>query len=294
METTFKYLVPSDIRRLKNYKFGAKAMVEGYLSGRHRSHQRGSSIEFHEFRQYTPGDDPAKVDWRVFARNDKLFLRTFEQETNLECHVFLDCSASMGFPENSTRLSKLEYASFFAASLAWWVISETDRVSLTLFDDGIRKFLPPASTRKHLHDLLGLLEHNKPGSGTSLVDTLVRAGPLLKRKGTLVILSDFYCDPAALFKALNPYLHRGFRVHLFHILDPAEIELEDRGLSRFVDMETSDRLTAHPHAVRQSWNAEILAHTRALRALAGSRDADYALASTSDSYFSLFDRLRTR
>lgn len=293
MGTSQKYLLPADIRRLKNYEFGAKAMVEGYLSGRHRSHQRGSSSEFHEFRQYTPGDDPAKVDWRVFARNDKLFLRTFEQETNLECHIFLDCSASMGFPENSTRLSKLEYTSFFAASLAWWVISKNDRASLTLFDDGIRKFLPPGSTRKHLNDLLGLLEDNKAGSGTSITDTLARAQPLLKRKGTLVVLSDFFCDPAALFKALNPYLHRGFRVHLFHILDPDELKLTNRGLSRFVDMETSAHLTAHPQSIRDSWDAEILSHSRALRTLAASRNADYALCSTADSYFSLFDRLRS-
>lgn len=293
MAATHKYLQPADIRRLKNYEFAAKAMVEGYLSGRHRSHQRGSSIEFHEFRQYTPGDDPAKVDWRVFARNDKLFLRTYEQETNLECHIFLDCSASMGFPENSDRLSKLEYASFFAASLAWWVSSRNDRVSLTLFDDGIRKHLPPGSTRKHLNDLLNLLEFNKPGSGTSITEALVRAQPLLRRKGTLVLISDFFCDPAALFQALNPYLHRGFRVHLFHLLDPDELALPDRGLSRFVDMESDARLTAHPRSVRAAWDAEILSHSRALRSLAASRQADYALCSTADSYFALFDRLRT-
>ncbi len=287
-----RFLDPADIRRLKNYEFGAKAMVEGYLAGRHRSHQRGSSIEFHEFRQYAPGDDLARVDWRVFARNDKLFLRTFEQETNLECHIFLDCSASMGFPENSPRLSKLEYASFFAAALAWWVISKNDRVSLTLFDHGIRKFLPPASTRQHLHDLLATLETNRPGSNTSITETLARAQPLLKRKGTLVILSDFFTEPAALFRALNPHIHRGFRIHLFHLLDPSELNLDDRGLSRFIDMETNDQLTVHPHALRDAWQQELLNHTRALRALASARRADYALTSTADPYFSLFDRLR--
>ena len=288
----FKFLDPADIRRLKNYEFGAKAMVEGYLSGRHRSHQRGSSIEFHEFRLYAEGDDLAKVDWRIFARNDKLFLRTFEQETNLECHLFLDCSASMGFPENSDRLSKLEYASYFAAALAWWVISKNDRVSLALFDEGIRRFLPPGSTRRHLHDLLRTLEETRPGSGTSIVEALVRAQPLLRRRGTLVILSDFFCDPAELFKALNAYIHRGFRIHLFHLLDPAELQLEDRGLSRFVDMETSAQLTVHPQSLRQAWNEEIVRHTRSLRSLANSRQVDYALCSTTDSYFSLFDRMR--
>lgn len=288
----YKFLDPADIRRLKNYEFGARAMVEGYLAGRHRSRQRGSSIEFHEFRQYTPGDDLARVDWRVFARNDKLFLRTFEQETHLECHIFLDCSASMGFPEQSARLSKLEYASFFAAALAWWVISKTDRVSLTLFDQGIRRFLPPGSTRKHLHEILATLEANTPGAGTSLAETLARALPLLKRKGTLVVLSDFYEDPAVLFQALNPYIHRGFRIHLFHLLDPAEIQLEDRGLSRFVDMESAAQLTVHPATLRSSWQREILKHTRALRALATARHADYALTATTDPYFALFDRMR--
>jgi uncharacterized protein (DUF58 family) len=287
-----RFLDPADIRRLKNYEFGAKAMVEGYLSGRHRSHQRGSSIEFHEFRQYVQGDDLARVDWRVFGRTDKMFLRTFEQETNLECHIFLDCSASMGFSGHGDRLTKLEYASFFAAALSWWVISKNDRVSLTLFDNGIRRFLPPGSTRKHLNDLLNTLETNQPGSGTSITETLARAQPLLRRKGTLVVLSDFFCDPAELFRALNPYIHRGFRIHLFHVLDPAEIQLDDRGLSRFMDMETDDQLTVHPHTMRDAWNREIVGHTRTLRALSASRRTDYALTSTADSYFALFDRMR--
>lgn len=292
MTTSYKYLKPEDIRRIKNYEFGAKSMVEGYLSGRHRSKQRGASIEFHEFRQYVPGDDLARVDWRVFARNDKLFLRTFEQETNLECHIFLDASASMAFPEDSGRLSKLEYASFFSACLAWLVTSKNDRVSLTVFDKGIRKHLPPGSTRRHLHDMMTTLENTVPGSPTDLPDALLRAFPLLKRRGTIVILSDLFVDPARLFTALNPYLHRGFRVHLFHILDPAEIELEERRLSRFVDMESGERLTIHPQTLKEAWKREIVAHGRALRALAAGRQVDFALAPTSESYFALFDRFR--
>lgn len=287
-----KYLKPEDIKRLANYEFGAKAMVEGYLAGRHRSKQRGSSIEFHEFRQYTQGDDLSQIDWRVFARNDKLFLRTFEQETNLECHVLLDCSASMDFTGDDSPLSKLEYASFFAACLAWLVISKNDRVSLTLFDEGIRRFLAPGSTRRHLNDILTTLEDNRAGSGTSITETLRRAHPLLRRKGTLVLLSDFFCDPAELFSALNPYLHRGFRVHLFHLLDPSELDLGNRGLSRFIDMESGDRLTIHPQTLREAWKGHLQNHIRSLRTLAASRGADYALAPTSETYFALLDRLR--
>lgn len=290
--STHRFLRPSDIRRLKNYEFGAKAMVEGYLSGRHRSDKRGASIEFREFRQYSPGDDPARVDWRVFARTDRLHLRTFEQETNLECHILLDCSASMGFPEKSEKLSKLEYASFFAAALSWWVISKNDRVSLALFDDGLRRFLPPASTRSHLHDILDTLENTKPGSRTALPEALSRAHALIRRRGTLVVLSDFFTDPAALFRALNPYLHRGFSVHLFHILDPHEAHLEDRELTRYEDMETGETLVAHPRLIRDAWRAGLEEHIRALRTLATSRGADYAQVTTDESYFPLFDRLR--
>ncbi len=291
--TRYRFLKPEDIRRLKNYEFGARAMVEGYLSGRHRSKQRGASIEFHEYRSYSPGDDPGLVDWRVFARTDRHYLRTFEQETNMECHILLDSSASMAFPGNANggRLSKLEYASFFAACLGWLVIHKTDRVSLQVFDRGIRSFLPPASTRRHLHEFLTTLENNRAGGETSLAEVLQRAHPLIKRKGTLVILSDFFDDPARIFHALNPFLHRGFRVHLFHVLDPWELTLPDRGLARFIDMENDERVVVHTGSVRAAWKREMRGHMRSLRRLAAARRVDYAMARTDRSYFELFDRL---
>jgi len=289
-KTTYKYIRPEDIRRLSNYEFGVKALVEGYLSGRHRSKDRGASIEFAEYRQYVPGDDLALVDWRVFARTDRHYLKTFEQETNMECHIFLDSSASMGYQEEGS-ISKLEYASFFAACLSWLVVSKSDRVSLQLFDEKIRKFFEPGSTRRHLHNLLTALENNKPGKKTSLPEALHRAQPLIKRKGTLVVMSDLFDEPEAIFKALNPYLHRGFRVHLFHILDPAELKLPDKGLSRFIDMETDDNIVIHPENLRAGWEAEMQRHIQSLRRLSASRQVDYSLATTTTSWFQLFDRL---
>lgn len=286
----FKYLKPEDINKLRNYEFGAKALVEGYLSGRHRSKQRGSSTEFHEYRQYTPGDDPSMVDWRVFARSDRHYLKTFEQETNLECTIFVDSSASMGFKEKF-ELTKLEYSSFFAACLSYLIVSKNDQVGLQIFDKDIRHHLPPGSTRKHLHSILNLLEKNQPGSQTSLAESLKRANPLIKRKGTIVILSDFFDEPKQIFQALNPYIHRGFRIHLFHVLDPGEMNLTDRGLSMFTDMETDEKITIHTSSIKQTWQDELKAHTKALRSLAASRKVDYTLISTQESYFTLFDRL---
>jgi len=286
----YRFLKSEDILRIRRFDFAVKAMVEGYLSGRHRSKQRGASIEFHEYRAYTHGDDPSLVDWRVFARNERYYLKTFEQETNMECHLFVDSSASMGF-QNGADLSKLEFCSFFAACMAWLVINRNDRVSLHTFDDTIRNFLPPGGTRRHLHNILSQLEDNKPGGQTSLPTALRRAAPLLRRKGTLIILSDFFDDPAETFAALNPYLHRGFRIHLCHVLDPAEQDLPNRGLTRFVDMENGQRLTLHPAALRKAWREQINNHISRMRRLATSREVNYALVTTRQSYHALFDHI---
>lgn len=285
-----RYLKPEDVRRLKNYDVAARLMVEGWLAGRHRSKQRGSSMEFHEFRSYSPGDDLKLVDWRVYARTDRHYLRTFEQETNMELHLILDSSGSMGYPENGP-LTKLEYASFFAACLAYLVVRQSDRVSLHLFDQGIRAAYPPGSTRRHLYRLLDALEHNQPGKETSLAATLETAAPTLTRRGTLVILSDFFEDPARIFQALNPYLHRGFRVHLFHVTAPGEWDLEQAGLVRLVDMETGEKLTLHTETVRQSYRDAVRERVGRLRALAARRQVDYFVARTDQSYFTLLDRL---
>lgn len=284
------YLRPEDILRLKNYEFGAKAMVEGYLSGRHRSKDRGASIEFHEYRQYSPGDDPSMVDWRVFARTDRHYLKTFEQETNMECHLFVDSSASMGFKHDGP-MTKLEYASFFAACLSWLVIHKNDKVSLQLFDTTIKAYFESGSTSKHLHQLLDALENNSPGEKTSVAEALTKSFPLIKRKGTLVVVSDFFDNPSDLFKALNPYLHRGFRVHLFQVLDPAEENFPEMGLAKFVDMEDGGSLVLHTSSIRDRWKQEMAAHKKTMRELAASKRIDFMTVTTEQSYFELFDRL---
>jgi len=288
--TEHKYLRPEDVRKLKNYELAARLMVEGWLSGRHRSKQRGSSIEFHEYRSYTPGDDLKLVDWRVYARTDRIFLRTFEQETNMEMHLLVDSSGSMGFPVAGGH-SKLDHASFFAACLAYLVVRQTDKVSLHLFDDRIRLSIPPGSTRVHLHQCLTALENNQPGRETSLAAALERTLPALTRRGTLVILSDFYEDPAAIFKALNPYIHRGFRIHLFQVMAPMELDIGDVGLTRFVDQETGERLTIHSEHIRDNYRESVRSHIATLRSMAVSRRVDWMLARTDESYFALLDKL---
>jgi uncharacterized protein (DUF58 family) len=288
--SAWRYLKPADVRRLGSYELAARVMVEGWLAGRHASRQRGASIEFHEYRAYSPGDDVKLIDWRVLARADKYVMKTFQQETNLECHLFVDSSASMGFPEGA-EMTKLDYASFFAACLAWLVIRRTDRVSLTLFDREIRQAFPPGSSRTHLHQILQALEKNQPGQQTNLAESLARSLPLIRRRGTVVIVSDFYEDPSTLFHALNPWIHRGFRIHLFHVLTPGEWKLADDGLVRLEDAETGERLTVHSRSVQAAYQEAARLHTGRLRAMAAQRGVDYFMATTDTSYFNLLDHL---
>jgi uncharacterized protein (DUF58 family) len=162
---------------------------------------------------------------------------------------------------------------------------------LQIFDDKIRHFFPPGSTTRHLHNLLHVLEENYAGNKTSVAEALMRSFPLLKRRGMLVVISDFFDDPAAIFSALSPYLHRGFKVHLFHILAPEEFDLGDRGLVMFEDMETSERVTGHTEDLRKAYREAIRRHIANIRELAVRRNVNYCVARTDTHYFNLFDRL---
>lgn len=283
-------LRPEDMTRLANYRFAVQMMAEGWLSGHHRAKGRGSSSDFLEYRAYAPGDDPRLVDWRVYGRTDRLLTRTFEHETHLECHLFVDASASMGYREQGP-LSKLEYALHFAACVAWLVVRGHDRVSLQIFDEQLRHFIPPGSTMGHLNRCLSLLERQKAGSKTDLPRALLRSRALLQRPGTLVIISDFLCDYGELLKALHPYLHRGCKVVLVQVLDSAEWELPGQGAARFVDMETGQRVTCNPETLRREYAAAMLARQQSLHALAAARGMIYLSTTTQQSYYPLFDAL---
>lgn len=287
-----RYLRPEDARQLRRLAFSPAMMVEGALSGKHRSRLRGASMEFHEYRAYTPGDPPALVDWRVFARSDRLQLRTFQLETHLECHLFLDASASMAFSGLSDGgRSKWEWACRFAAGLAYLVTLRQDRVSLTLFDEKPRAFLPSGGTQGHLAQLLRLLESETATGGTDLPAALEKSLPLIRRRGTVVVLGDFLADPSALFRSLAAYSHRGFRVFLLQILTPVELTLPGTATRRYVDPETGRRVTANADTVRQAYLDELGAHQRRLAALAARRGMFFATARTDQPWLEQLRRL---
>lgn len=279
-----RYLRPEDARQLRAMTFSPRMMVEGALSGKHRSRLRGASMEFHEYRAYTPGDAPALVDWRVFARSDRLHLKTYRLETHLECHLFLDSSASMDFRSEEGGLSKLDWASHFAAGLAYVVTLRQDRISLTIFDEGPRAFLPPGGTRGHFRQMLSMLDANEARGRTDLAGALERSLPLLRRRGTVIVVSDFLADPTAVFQALAAYTHRGYRVFLFQVLTPTELALPGSQTRRYLDPETGRRVTAHTDTVRAAYLEEIDIHQRALAALASRRGVGLVQARTDQSW----------
>lgn len=283
-------LGPEDMAKLRHYRFAVRLMAEGWLSGRHRAKGRGSGSDFLEYRAYAPGDDLRLVDWRVFARTDRLQLRAFENETHAECHLLVDSSASMGFC-GLGPVSKLAFASHFAACLAWLVVRGADRVSLHLFDERIRFSLQPGSTAAHLNECLLRLEGNRPGGKTDVPRALEFLSPLLQRPGVLVLISDFYCEPEALQAALHPFLHRGCRVVLVQVSDPAETELSEQGLSRYVDIETGESLTFRPELLREAYAERVREHRAALHAMAESRGMLFLSAQTDQSLFPLLDAL---
>ena len=284
----FKYLKSEDIKKLDSYEFAPRLIAEGYLAGRHVSHAKGLSTEFRDYRQYLPGDDISMLDWKVYARTDRHYIKTFDQETNTVCYIFLDSSASMGF---GRQITKLEFSSFFAAALCYLMAKGNNNVSLQLFDDKIREFVPPGNSSRHMQLMMNRLERNEPGGKTHLAEAIRRSFPLLKLRGTIIIVSDFLDNPGRIFAALSQYLHAGYRICLFHIIDPDEVELKPQGLTRFIDPEDASRITVHTESVKHHYQAEFQKHIDTLRELSVRREIDYTVARTDSNYFNLFDRL---
>ena len=256
----------------------ARTVVEGFLTGLHRSPAFGFSQEFAEYRPYSPGDDPRFVDWNVYARNDRIYLKQYQGETNAALVVLLDASASMGY--RSGWVSKLEYARFLAASLAYLAVHQRDPAGLVVYDEEVRAFLPPSLRHGQLPALLSALERTEPSRRTDVARALSGVARLVRRRGLVAVVSDFYEPPDRILRALAPLLGRGDDVVLFHVLDPAELSPSLAEPVRLEDMETGTDLEVGPVQVRE-YAARLRAHIDALRRAAGERGADYQMLDTS-------------
>ena len=288
-----QFLDPAVLASLGTLELKARTIVEGFLSGLHRSPFKGFSVEFAEYRQYIPGDDLSTIDWKVYARSDRYYVKKYEEETNLECHIVLDVSASMGY--QSGTLSKLEYGSYLAAALGYLMNRQRDAVGLLAFDDRIVSMLPPSARPGHLRALLVSLQRLALGERTDASKPLHQLAEALARRGLVVLISDLLDDPERVIAGLKHFRFQGNEVSVFHVLDAHELTFPFERASRFQDMETGDEVMAVPGAIREHYlkgiHELIELYRRELR-LAG---IDYTLLDTARPLdFALMSYLATR
>lgn len=250
-------LDPYDVAQLGGLEIVAKGVVEGFLAGLHRSPFRGFSVEFTEHRPYEPGDELRYVDWRMLARSDKLFVKQYEEETNLRSMIVLDASASMNWSGSERRLSKLDYAKRLTAALALVFLRQRDATGFIGFDEAVRSLVPARARRQQWWTLLSAV-HNLPvGRGTAAEDALRRVTGLLRRRGLVVFISDLLFDRDLALLALQYLRHRRHQVLVFHIMDPAELFLEGPPEARFEDLETGDSVSVRPRELRVAYNETV-------------------------------------
>jgi len=289
-----RFLDPAIMSRLGTMELKARTVVEGFLSGLHRSPYKGFSVEFAEYRQYLPGDDLSTLDWKVYARTDRHYVKKYEEETNLECHLLLDQSASMAY-RGTAPMSKLEYGSVLAGSLAFLMHRQRDATGLIAFDEQIRFRLPAASRPGHLHALLLALERLQAGQRSDVARPLHQLAEALLKRSLVVLISDLLDDPEPVIKGLKHLRFRGTDVVVFQVLDPDELTFPFRGASKFKDLETAQEVVADPARARTAYLRELtgltLQYDRELR----GAGIDYVQLDTSQPLdFALLTYLSAR
>ena len=259
-------LQPGLLAQLSSLELVAKTVVDGFFTGMHRSPFFGFSQEFAEYKAYNDGDDPRFIDWNVYARTDRTYIKRYLGETNTAINLILDVSASMGY--RSGDVSKLQYAKFICATLAYLARKQQDAVGATLFDDKIRESVPPASHPDTMYRLLAILERTDAGSGTQITDSLNHIASTLTRRGLVFLISDFYCDTEALKRNLQALVQHGHEVALFHILDPAELDPASikamRSSSTLKDLESGTETKVTADFMSQQYPARIAEHMKVL------------------------------
>jgi len=274
-----RYLDPAVVARLGTIDLKARTIVEGFLTGLHRSPYKGFSVEFAEYRQYIPGDDLATLDWKVYARSDRHFVKKFEEETNLTCHLLLDVSGSMAYA--SGGITKLQYGSYLTAALAYLMHRQRDSFGLIAFDDSIAALLPASARAGHLRAVLLALERLKIGAKTDVAKPLRDLAAVVRKRGLVVLVSDLLDDPVRVLDGLKHFRYRGTDVIVFHVLDPYELQFPFEQAARFRDMETADEVMAVPSTVRQGYLERLQGLIATYRRELGLVGIDYCLLDTS-------------
>jgi len=289
------YLDPEVIEKVSGLELKARLIVEGFISGLHKSPFRGFSVEFAEHREYVPGDDMRFLDWKVYGKTDRLYIKRYEEETNLEAHLVVDASESMAYRSRrpgggsggrgaaAEGPSKFEYACWSAAALAYLMSRQQDGAGLVIFDEEVRKVVPAASNRAHLGNIIHELEAAEPAHGTGIARALAHAGEAVPRRGLVVLFSDLMDDGDEILRGLKQVRQRGHEVLLFHILSHDEVTFPFERLTRFEGMEDLGHLTADPTALKTAYLTEVKEFRRRLRRVCLANRIDLVAMDTSDS-----------
>lgn len=272
-ENKIRFLDPEILSNITNLELLARTVVEGFITGLHKSPYKGFSVEFMAYREYMPGDDPARIDWKLYARSDRIYIKEFEDETNTKCHIMLDVSNSMAY--TSSKVNKFQYGSFLAASLAYFMIKQKDSVGLNLFDNEIITKIPPKGGTAHLHLILNTIENVKLGQTTSLKKPLHELADSIKRRGFVVIISDLLSDPDDLISGLKHFRFDGHEVILFHVLDPFEVTYMFKDMVELVDMETGEKLLVSPETAKDIYMYNLTKFRDKIKEETGLLGVDY-------------------
>lgn len=290
------YLDPETASQLGRLDLVARLVVEGFITGLHRSPYHGFSVEFSEHRPYMPGDPLRDLDWKALAKTDRLYVKRYEEETNLKAWIVVDVSGSMAFSDDG-RMSKFRYASCIAAALSYLMLRQRDAVGLVLFRDGLVSFVPPRSVSSHLNVLLRELSAAEPGAETGVATAFHDLAERLSRRGLVVVLSDFLDEEEAVLKGLRHLRHRGHEVLALQVLDPRERDLNlRRSETRFLDLENpdGDPITTQPWHIQQAYRRRIETMLQRYRRGCAEAGVDYALLDTETPFSAALSRYLVR
>jgi uncharacterized protein (DUF58 family) len=272
-------LHPEVIKRIGRLEIRARHIVEGLLSGMHRSPYFGQSVEFLQHREYAAGDDLRRVDWKVWAKQDRLYVKQYEEDTNLRCCLLVDVSASMEY--GSGAMTKYDYAVTSAAALAYLLLRQQDAVGCAVFDEAIRQVIPLRTSTSHLTTIIRALERREPRDKTRIYDVLARAAETYPRRGMMVLISDLLVDPSDVQRGLRLLRQLGHDVLVLHLLDDDELDFPFARPSRFEGLETDDQVTCNPRALREGYLAALNQYLDTIRHNCARDNVDYQLIRTS-------------
>lgn len=275
-----RFLQPEAIARIARLELQARNVVEGFLSGLHRSPFFGQSVEFVQHREYVAGDDPRRIDWKAWSKTDKYYIKQYEEETNLRCTLLVDVSESMQF--GTQAMNKYEYACATAASLAYLLLRQQDSVGLTSFDAAVRSVVPTRSKRNHLHAVLAALDAQNPAEKTDIFNILAQVAEQQTHRGMIILISDLFVPREGLFKGLKLLRHRGHDVLLFNIMDDEELDFNYSGTTRFEGLEEMGELICDPRALREGYLEAVQKFLEEVRRHCSKNTIDFQTIRTSD------------